>query len=142
MQAQQLIEFVGNHWALFAALLVIVGLLAYNLIMGEKGSVAPLAATEMINRRDAVVVDVRPAADFAQGHIINAINIPMNGFKNQVGVLHKHKDKPIVVACRSGSQSSVACRQLRKEGFPEVYNLRGDVLAWQNASLPLTRKKR
>ncbi|MGA7980121.1 MAG: rhodanese-like domain-containing protein [Chromatiaceae bacterium] len=142
MQAQQLIEFVTNHWALFAALVVILALLAYNLTMGEKGSVGPVAATELINRRDAVVVDVRPAADFATGHIINALNIPMNGLKNQMAILQKHKDKPIVVACRSGSQSSMACRQLRKEGFPEVYNLRGGVLAWQNANLPVTRKKR
>jgi len=46
------------------------------------------------------------------------------------------------VTCRSGSQSSMACQQLRKAGFPAVYNLRGGILAWQNASLPLTRKRR
>jgi rhodanese-related sulfurtransferase len=56
--------------------------------------------------------------------------------------LQRHKDKPIVVACRSGAQSSMACQMLRKAGFAEVYNLSGGVLAWQNASLPLTRKKR
>jgi rhodanese-related sulfurtransferase len=142
MQAQQLFEFVIHHWALFLALVVILSLLAYNLAVGEKGSVDPVGATELVNRRDAVIVDVRPTADFAQGHIINAINIPMNGFKNQTAVLQKHKDKPIIVACRSGSQSSMACRQLRKEGFPEVFNLRGGVMAWQSANLPLTRKKR
>jgi rhodanese-related sulfurtransferase len=142
MQVQQLIEFIGNHWGLFAALIVIVALLVYNLAAGDKGSVAPDGATELINHRDAVVVDVRPTADYAQGHIINSLNIPMNGFKNQMGVLHKHKDKPIVLACRSGAQSSAACRALRKEGFPEVYNLRGGVVAWQSANLPLTRKKR
>ena len=85
---------------------------------------------------------MRPAADFAKGHIVNAVNIPINGFKNQIGTLQKHKDKPIVISCRSGSQSSLACRQLRKEGFEDVYNLRGGVLAWQSANLPLTRKKR
>jgi rhodanese-related sulfurtransferase len=142
MQAQQLIEFVVNHWMLFAALAAIVALLIYNLILGGKGSIDPLGATELINHRDAIVVDVRPAADFAKGHIINAQNIPMNGFKNQIGSLHKHKEKPIVVSCRSGSQSSAACQQLRKDGFGEVYNLRGGILAWQSANLPLTRKKR
>jgi rhodanese-related sulfurtransferase len=142
MQAHQLIEFVGNHWVLFVALVVILGLLAYNLLMGGKGSVDPVGATELINRREAVVVDVRSAADFAQGHIINAINLPMNGFKNQMATLHKHKGKPIIVACRSGSQSAAASRQLRSQGFPEVYNLSGGVMAWQNANLPLTRKKR
>lgn len=139
---QQLIEFVTNHWVLVLALVVILGLLIHNLILGGKGSVDPVSATDLINRRDALMVDVRPAADFAKGHIINAVNIPMNGFKNQVSTLQKHKSKPIVVACRSGSQSSGACQQLRKEGFEEVYNLRGGILAWQSANLPLTRKKR
>jgi rhodanese-related sulfurtransferase len=142
MQPQQLIEFVGNHWLLFVALAAIVGLLVHNLALGNKGSVDPTGATDLINRRDALVVDVRPAADFAKGHIVNAVNIPINGFKNQIGTLQKHKDKPIVISCRSGSQSSLACRQLRKEGFEDVYNLRGGVLAWQSANLPLTRKKR
>jgi rhodanese-related sulfurtransferase len=89
-----------------------------------------------------VVIDVRPLADFVQGHIINAINIPMNGFKNQIGTLHKHQGRPIIVNCRSGSQSAMACNQLRKAGFQEVYNLRGGILAWQSANLPVTRKKR
>lgn len=142
MQTAQLFEFVGNHWPLFAALVVVLALLAYNLTLGDKGSVDPTEATGLINHKDAVVIDVRPAADFAKGHIINAQNIPMNGFKNQLGALQKHKDGPLVIACRSGSQSSMACQQLRKAGFAEVYNLHGGILAWQNANLPLTRKKR
>lgn len=142
MSLAQLVEFVGNHWLLFTALVVILGLLTYNLIVGSKGSVGPLAATEMVNHRDAVVIDVRPAADFAKGHIINALNIPMNGFKNQMATLSKYKGRPIIVNCRSGSQSSLACGQLRKAGFDEVYNLQGGIMAWEAASLPLTRKKR
>jgi len=142
MQLQQLIEFVVNHWLLFAALAAILALLAHNLIVSGKGSVDPLGATDLINHRDAIVVDVRAAADFAKGHVLNAHNLPMNGFKNQIGVLHKHKDRPIIVSCRSGAQSSTACRLLRKEGFSEVYNLRGGILSWQSANLPLSRKKR
>lgn len=142
MQPHQLIEFVTNHWVLFVALAVILALLAHNFLVSGKGSVDPVGATDLINHNDALVVDVRPAADFAQGHIINSRNIPMNGFKKQIATLQKHKDKPIVVTCRSGSQSSMACQQLRKEGFENVHNLRGGVLAWQSANLPLTKKKR
>lgn len=142
MQSQQLIEFVINHWVLFVALVAVLGLLAHNLLLGSKGSVDPVAATDMINRRDAIIIDVRSSADFAKGHIINAVNIPMNGFKKQIPTLQKHKGKPIVINCRSGSQSSMASQQLRKEGFEEVYNLRGGILAWESANLPLTRKKR
>lgn len=142
MQVSQLFEFVVNNWYLFVALVVISGLLIHNLIVGDRGSVEPLGATEMINHKDAAVIDVRPAADFATGHIVNAVNIPMNGFKNQLAALAKYKGRPIIVNCRSGAQSSLACQTLRKEGFEEVYNLKGGILAWQAANLPLSRKKR
>ncbi|EIC22084.1 rhodanese-like domain-containing protein [Thiorhodovibrio frisius] len=137
----QLIEFVGNHWILFIALVVISALLIHNLIVGDRGSIDPLGATDLINHKDATVIDVRPSADYTKGHIINAISIPMNGFRNQTATLAKHKNKPLIISCRSGSQSQMACGILRKQGFEEVYNLRGGVMAWQNANLPLTRKK-
>ncbi len=142
MQVTQLFEFVVHNWYLFVALAVILGLLIHNLVVGERGNVEPLRATEMINHKDAAVIDVRSAADFATGHIVNAVNIPMNGFKNQMAVLSKYKGKPIIVNCKSGGQSGAACEQLRKQGFEEVYNLKGGILAWQAANLPLSRKKR
>lgn len=137
-----ILEFIANNWLLFIALAVILILLGHNLIVGSQGSVDPLGATDMINHKDAVVVDVRPAADFAKGHVIHAINIPINSFKSQIGILQKHKERPIIVNCRSGSQSALACQQLRKDGFQDVYNLSGGIMAWENAGLPLTRKKR
>ena len=138
---QQLIEFTMNHWVLVLSFVLVAALLIYNLLQGNKGSLDPSGATDLINHQDAVVVDVRPAADYQKGHIINAVNIPSNGFANQINSLNKYKDRPIIVSCRSGSQSQAACQQLRKAGFEKVFNLRGGVLAWQNASLPLTRKK-
>lgn len=138
---QQLIDFTMNHWILVLSFLVVGGLLIHNLLLGDKGSLDPHGATDMINHQNAVVVDVRPAADFHKGHIINAINIPINGFKNQITSLNKHKEQPIIIGCRSGSQSQAACQQLKKAGFAQVYNLRGGILAWQSANLPVTRKK-
>lgn len=137
----QFVEFVGNHGILFASLGLILGLLTVNLLMGSKGGIDPQGAITAINQKDAVVVDVRPAADYSKGHIINSINIPMNGFSKQLATLEKHKAHPIIVSCRSGAQSSQACNSLRKAGFSEVYNLRGGILAWQNANLPISKKK-
>jgi rhodanese-related sulfurtransferase len=139
---EQLIEFTMNHWVLVTAFSLVAGLLIFNLSLSDKSAVGPSAATELINNREAVVVDVRPAADFNKGHIINAINIPSNGFASQIGALNKYKDKPIIVSCRSGAQSSTACMQLKKAGFAEVFNLKGGILAWQSDNLPVTRKKK
>jgi rhodanese-related sulfurtransferase len=140
---QQFLEFVANHPMLFAALGLVAVLLIINLITGmDKTAIDPQQATTLINHEEALVVDVRPMADFSGGHIINAINIPVNGLKNQLNRLEKHRSKPIIVACRSGTQSGAACKQLRKEGFEKVFNLKGGILAWQGANLPISRKNK
>lgn len=138
----QLIEFAGNHVFLVSAFLFILALLIWNLVTdpGSKGAVDASGATELINREDALVIDVRPMADFGKGHIVGAKNIPMNGFKNQLGQLEKDKDRTIVVSCRSGNQSQMACKILRQAGFSKVFNLRGGMMGWQSANLPVTRK--
>ena len=137
------LKFAGENLFLFGALAVILVLLAQNLIAStDKTAVTPSGATELINREEAVVVDVRPMNDFNAGHIINAINIPANSLAKQMAQLEKHKDKPIIVACRSGAQSSMACKQLRKEGYEKIHNLKGGMLAWESDSLPISRKNK
>jgi rhodanese-related sulfurtransferase len=138
---EQLLEFAGNHPFLVAALFVTLALLVAHTLLGGKNSIDPQQATLMMNHEDAVVVDVRPMADFGKGHIKSAVNIPINGFSNQVGQLEKNKDRPIIVSCRSGNQSQMACRQLRKAGFEKVFNLRGGIMAWEAANLPVSRKR-
>jgi rhodanese-related sulfurtransferase len=137
---EQILEFSGNHTLLVTALLISASLLMHNLLSGNQGNITPVKATELINHENAVVVDVRPAADYSQGHIINAINIPATTLASQMNQLQKHKDKPIIVSCRSGAQSSMACKQLKKEGFENVHNLKGGILNWQSENLPVTKK--
>ena len=139
---EQVLEFAGNHTLLVSAFLIVLSALIWNLVAdpGGKNAVDALTATAMINHEDAVVVDVRSMAEFKGGHIVNAINIPMNGFGNSIKQLEKHRNKPIVAVCRSGSRSGAACSMLRKQGFENVKNLRGGMMAWENANLPVKRK--
>jgi rhodanese-related sulfurtransferase len=139
---EQLIEFTGNHLVLVAAFFVILAMLTWNLITNPaaKGAVDAAGATNLINHEDALVIDVRPMADYNNGHIVGAKNIPMNGFKNQLAQLEKDKGRTIVVNCRSGNQSQAACKILRDAGFTKVFNLRGGMMGWQSANLPVTRK--
>ena len=139
---EQLFEFIGNHVTLFLALAAVSALLVQNLMSGAGSKqIDNREVTELINREDAIVVDVRPMTDFTQGHIVNALNIPINGFKSQIGQLEKHRDKPIILTCRSGATSSSAYKMLLKEGFERVHELRGGMLAWQSANLPVSHKK-
>ena len=139
---EQLLEFAGNHTLLVGAFLAVLTALAWNLITdaGGKNAVDPLAATAMINHEDAVVLDVRSMKEFQDGHIVNSINIPLNGLGNNLKQMEKHRGKPVVTVCRSGSRSGSACAILRKNGFENVKNLRGGMLAWENANLPVKRK--
>ena len=138
---EQYLEFATNNIWLVAAFVVVAAALAWNLVSQsqDKSVVSPQKATTLINRSQAVVVDVRPIADFANGHIVNAHNIPSNGLKDQLKKLTKYQQKPVIMACRSGMTSATACSTLRKAGFTDVYNLKGGMQAWEEANLPVKR---
>lgn len=139
---QQLTDFVTANWELFLALVIILGLLARNLL-GEKfqkfQTVDPAEAIGLINHEDALFLDVRTDGEIAQGRILNSIHIPLGSLKTRINELEKHKAKHLIVGCRTGHRSANACSQLHKAGFEHVYNLRGGMMAWQNASLPVTK---
>lgn len=140
---EQLVEFLGNHWVLTLALTVILALLLASVVYpGARGvqKVSPMDATRLINHEDAVVLDVRSAGEFGQGHILNAMHIPLSNLSDQIRKLEKYRTRPIITACRTGHQSANAGSALRKQGFEKVYNLSGGMLAWENANLPLTKK--
>ena len=138
---EQLLEFAGNHPLLVGAFMAVLTALIWNLVAdpGGKNAVDPLTATAMINHEDALVLDVRSMKEFKDGHIVNSINIPLNGLGNNLKQMEKHRDKPVVTVCRSGSRSGSACSVLRKHGFENVKNLRGGMMAWENANLPVKR---
>ena len=93
----------------------------------------------MINRQDALVLDVREQAEFAQSHILNARWLPLSQLEARAGEIEKFKDKPLIVYCASGSRSSTAASALTKRGFSKVVNLAGGFVAWQQAGLPVQK---
>jgi rhodanese-related sulfurtransferase len=140
----QFIEFMGNHPIEFMVLGVIIGLLAWNILGEQLTGIQPLLpqeATLLINHDDAVVIDVREETEYTQGHILNAINIPSSALSSKINRLEKYRSHPIIISCMSGSRSAVACKRLKKEGFMQVHNLKGGIIAWQNANLPLVKGK-
>lgn len=97
------------------------------------------AALQLINHKEAAVLDVREAEEFKGGHLLNAKHIPLGKLRERIGELERYRDKPLVVVCRSGQRSATACALLGREGFAQVYNLAGGVMAWQKANLPLEK---
>lgn len=137
-------EFLQNNWY-WAALAAVSGsFLLFETFRQHSGgsSLSPVQATMMINREDALMVDLRDQNDFQQGHIPNAKHIPLAALEKRVGDLAKYKQSPIILCCGVGTRSAAAVGTLRKQGFEKVYNLQGGLNAWQQAGQPVSRKRK
>ena len=135
-------EFVLNHPYLFSLLFAVLTLLFWNLFYDTLSGIKlllPAEITRLINHEDARVIDIRPQADFEKGHIIDAINFSVDQLSEQTDKLKQYKDKGIILCCASGAVATKEARKLMNAGFEKVYCLKGGVLAWQNAGLPLTK---
>jgi rhodanese-related sulfurtransferase len=130
-----------NYWTVLIAVMSGVMLLwsfVGNRVRGIK-DVDHIATTQLINHKNALVLDVREQSEYEAGHILNSKLIPMGKLLERIGELEKYRERPIVAVCRTGQRSASACALLGKQGFGQVYNLSGGVMAWQKASLPLEK---
>jgi len=130
------------HLVLFGTAVITGGMLIWPVVsrlFRPSNEVSVLEAVQLINRRDAVVIDVRDPAEYAAGHIANAKHIPQAQLAERIKELEKFKTRPIVVSCRTGSRAAHAGSVLRNHGFAEVFALRGGIAAWQQASMPLEK---
>jgi rhodanese-related sulfurtransferase len=96
-------------------------------------------AVQLINRRDAVVLDVRDTGEFASGHVAGAKHIPEGQLAERIKELERFRTRPVIVMCRAGTRSAAVAGQLRKRGFAEAFALRGGIAAWAQASMPLRK---
>ena len=120
------------------------GWLSVDLIRsrGDTSQLSPVQATLLINREDAIILDVREQGDYAKGHIPNARHIPLSEFARRSAEMEKWKGQPLILCCASGGRSESAGAQLRKAGFEKIYNLRGGMMEWEKAGQPISRKKK
>ncbi|MEW6165262.1 MAG: rhodanese-like domain-containing protein [Pseudomonadota bacterium] len=134
-------EFIQQNlmWVGLAA--VSGGMLLWQSFSGAGANrISVNEATLLINRQDALVLDVRETAEWSAGHIPNARHIALGHLSKHMSEIDKFKDKPIIVVCASGNRSGAGCGVLKKAGFQQVFNLAGGVHAWGDAGLPMTKK--
>ena len=136
------LDFISNHSMLFIAFVIVLILLMQTYFQGltRKFSMLNTAeATTLINRQEPVVIDVRSENEFKEGHIANAIHIPLADLKDNADKLTKHAGKPLLLYCKSGPRSDEACKILSKQGLTDLHCLNGGVLSWQEENMPLTK---
>jgi rhodanese-related sulfurtransferase len=134
-------KFVIDNWPLIAVAFVSGSMLIWPLAAGGRGGtkLSTLQATQMMNDRDAVVIDIRDQAEFARGHIVNAKNFPVSLLDERRADLEKLKEKPVIVSCDTGMRAAGSAGKLRALGIKEVFVLQGGVNAWRDAGLPVSK---
>jgi rhodanese-related sulfurtransferase len=135
-------KFVLDNWALFLALAVVLAALIWGPLMQRLRGIRTIPVAEairLINRERAIVVDVRDPEEFQGGHIPAALNLPLKGLSARLGDIEKHKQRPVILSCRTSQRSVAAANVLAKAGFSSPYVLAGGFTAWQGENLPTER---
>ncbi len=135
-------EFISNHPFLsFGLIGVTIALIANEVAGFTRGYTAltPAALTQLINRDNALLIDMSSIQEYEKGHIPGAKHVPMSQFDPESKDLAKARELPVAVYCRTGQTSSTAAKRLHKAGFSKVYSLEGGLRTWIEAQLPLAK---
>ncbi|OXY81357.1 rhodanese-like domain-containing protein [Oceanimonas doudoroffii] len=141
---QEYLDFAARHPLLTMVWLGLASAVVYTFIIARLSKVKVVPAQEavmLINKQNAAVVDIRSAEEFRKGHIAGAVNVPNAQLKaNNLNLIEKYKDKPLVLVCESGMTTGSAGRLLSKAGFAQVHTLRGGMTDWRSQNLPVTKR--
>ena len=138
----ELAAFAGRNPVLSLALVGLTVAVIVNEILALLSGVrriGPAQLTALVNRDNALVVDLRAISDFEKGHIAGAKNVQMSQFDPENKTLAPAKALPVVLVCQAGQTAQTAAKRLRKAGFAQVAVLEGGIQAWQSADLPLVK---
>lgn len=136
---ERFFEFVINNALLVGVFVLLLALFIRNETRRGGNSVTAQQLVDMVNRQNALVLDIRDKKDFQSGHIVDAVNIPYSALESRLDELKKFRDRPIVVTCRMGTNAGAAGTLLRKRGFEQVSRLRGGIIEWRNQNLPVVK---
>lgn len=119
-----------------------------ELVAEARGRIEEIEPDRLVAQRSGIVIDVREPAEYAQGHLPGAINLPRGVLEFQI---HAHPamacttsealavpDRGVVLYCLTGGRSALAAESLQSLGFTRVRSLAGGLTAWRNAGHPLT----
>lgn len=133
-----LIQFATNHYLLVAIFVVLLAALLVNEIRRGGQSLSNGQLTALVNADKGLVIDIRPAKEYAAGHIVGALSIPQDKLAIRMTELEKHKDKTLIVVDAMGQHAGTVCRDLLKAGY-NAAKLSGGVSSWKADNLPLVK---
>jgi rhodanese-related sulfurtransferase len=135
-------DFFTNNIILFVALGIIIALIIrmeIKRVMRGFKEITPAEAVLLINKEDAIMLDVRESNELAQGSIRDAKHLALSVLKQRVNELETHVEQPVIAYCKTGNRSSAACEILKKNNFANVMSLKGGIESWKTANLPVVK---
>ena len=102
--------------------------------------IEPNELTRLINKENAILIDLRKKEDYENGHIMTALNYPHQEFDNHMYKLDKFKESPIILVCDMGRNSANIGEKLKKAEFQETFRLNGGMMTWTQENLPVIQK--
>jgi rhodanese-related sulfurtransferase len=136
------LQFLQNNWPLVLVMLVSGAMLVWPLInspLSAMREIGAVQATQLINRKDALILDLREAKEYEGGRVPNAMHIPLSQLSSRGQELGKFTARPLIAYAGRGTRSQSAAGTLAKLGFKEIYALRGGLRAWVDAGLPVEK---
>lgn len=140
----EIIPFTKNHPILslsWMGLFVVIIYLTVKEKLSKIEIISNAQAISMMNKSNAVVVDIRSADSYRKGHITESYNILPVDIKNgSIKELEKHKEAAIILVDDSGLLAGNLGNSLVKQGFPQVFVLKDGIAGWNGENLPLVKK--
>jgi len=133
---EQLFEFIGNHWMLVGVWFVFLMAFFWDNAQRSGQTVSTTQATQMINKQNALVLDIRDKKEFNEGHLADALNIPYGSLADRMSELESQKERPIILVCKSGQTVGIAGKTLKQKGY-QVFRMSGGMMEWRNQNLPV-----
>jgi rhodanese-related sulfurtransferase len=136
---EHFVQFLTTHYLLGSAFFGL--LIAFFIVENKRGgqSISPQHLSHLINKQNALVIDLRDPTEFKKGHITESQNIPYAKLAEKNNFFPK--DRPIVFVCNMGQVAGAAAKQIKIEHkLTNVFKLEGGVSNWKASSFPLVKK--
>lgn len=132
-------EFIKNNIWLIGIALISGGALLLPVLQRRGPKVNHYQATQLINQGKTLVLDVRTAEKYADGHLQGSKNIPLAELDSRIKEIEKSKNGTVITVCDFGKISLNAAATLTKAGFTNVFSLEGGITGWKTQGLPTVK---
>ena len=132
--------FLIDYWYFSVPLFFFLFLFAYSEMNKGGKKIEPNELTRLVNKENAILIDLRKKEDYENGHITTALSYPHQEFDNQMHELDKFKERPIILVCDMGRNSANIGEKLKKAEFEKTFRLNGGMMTWTQENLPVVQK--